>query len=257
MKSTHRMIIPLVLVYLGATGAQAADRGLRERSFVRGLELFDSAKSADDYRESASVLESTLEGGFRNGAIYYNLGNAYFRAGDYGRAILNYRKARPYRPRDPYLAANLQQALAVAPGRLTEAPKHWWTHVLFWTEWLALPLKIQSTFIGLIAAAITTAVAVLFRWRRLQLLTGGLLVISIALGIDAALCYVEAMDTNRAVITGETIARKGTGNSYEPAFDQPLKDGAEFTVLTETPGWTFGHFESIGDGWVRNEFVAR
>ena len=32
-------------------------------------------------------LESLLADGFRNGAVYYNLGNAYFRAGEYGRAI--------------------------------------------------------------------------------------------------------------------------------------------------------------------------
>ena len=54
--------------------------------------------------------------------MYYNLGNAYFRAGEYGRAIAAYRKAKPYRPRDPYLEANLRQALSVAPGRLPEPP---------------------------------------------------------------------------------------------------------------------------------------
>ena len=93
----------------------AAEAGQRERSFVRALELFDTAKSAADYRESADLLESIVADGYRNGAVYYNLGNAYFRAGEYGRAILNYRKAKPYRPRDPYLSANLAQALAVAP----------------------------------------------------------------------------------------------------------------------------------------------
>ena len=59
------------------------------------------------------------------------------------------------------------------------------------------------------------------------------------------------------MITGETVARKGIGKDYEAAFDSPLKDGAEFMVLEEINGWTFGHFNGIGDGWVRNEFVAR
>jgi len=59
------------------------------------------------------------------------------------------------------------------------------------------------------------------------------------------------------VVTGETIARKGIGKNYEPAFDQPLKDGAEFTILSENGDWIFGHFEGIGDGWQRSESVAR
>jgi hypothetical protein len=246
----------LLSLLMTVTPVSAAEPGLRERSFAHALELFDSAKTADEYRESAKVLESTLADGFRSGAVYYNLGNAYFRAGEYGRAILNYRKAKPYRPRDPYLAANLQQALAVAPGRLTEPARPWWTHVLFWTEWLSYPIKVQTSFGGLILAAAMTALAVLLRRPRLYMLTAALLLVSAAIGLDAALCYADAMNSHRAVITGETVARKGADNSYEPAFDQPLRDGAEFTILDERPDWTFGQFESIGVGWVRNEFIA-
>ncbi len=250
---------PICLLLLGSLLANlfASDSGVRERSFVRALELFDSAQSPDDYRESAKVLESILADGYRSGAVYYNLGNAYYRAGEYGRAILNYRKAKLFRPRDPYLAANLAQALISAPGHLTESPAPWWTHVLFWTEWLSYPTKVKVVFVELALVAISIASAVLLRRPRLNFVTGGLLIISLAMGIDVALGYADFMGSRRAVITGETIARKGIGTSYEAAFDQPLRDGAEFQVLSEASDWTFGHFENIGDGWIRNEFVAR
>ena len=117
----------------------AVDAGSRQRAFVQAIELFDAAKTPEQYRESARVLESILADGFQNGAVYYNLGNAYYRAGDYGRAILNYRKAKPYRPRDPYLKANLEQALKAAPGHLAQPPVYWWSHVLFWTDWFSFP----------------------------------------------------------------------------------------------------------------------
>src|SRR3954451_23695270 len=86
--------------------AFAAEPGARQRTFVRALEVFDAAKTPREYRESAALLESLLADGFRSGAVYYNLGNAYYRGGEYGRAIAAYRKAKPYRPRDPYLEAN-------------------------------------------------------------------------------------------------------------------------------------------------------
>src|SRR6516162_4620208 len=125
------------LSILFGADAHAADAGSRQRTFIRALELFDAAKTPQEYRESAAPLESLLAGGVRSGAVYYNLGNAYYRAGEYGRAIAAYRKAKPYRPRDPYLEANLRQALTVAPGRLPELPSPWWSHVLFWSGWLS------------------------------------------------------------------------------------------------------------------------
>ena len=133
------VIVLIALLVVTPKLALAGETGTRQRTFIRALEVFDSAKTPVDYREAAALLESLLADGFRNGAVYYNLGNAYFRAGEYGRAIAAYRKAKAYRARDPYLDANLQQALSVAPGRLPEPPVPWWKHVLFWDGWLSFP----------------------------------------------------------------------------------------------------------------------
>jgi len=46
--------------------------------------------------------------------LHYNLGNAYFKTGDYGLAILHYRKARILDPRNPEFKANLQFAIDAA-----------------------------------------------------------------------------------------------------------------------------------------------
>lgn len=237
--------------------ARAAEPGTRERTFLRALEAFDSAKSPADYREAASLLDSLLSDGFRNGAVYYNLGNAWFRAGEYGRAIAAYRKAKPFRPRDPYLEANLRQALSVAPGRLPEAPAPWWTHVLFWSGWLSYPEKFYAACATFLAAALAAAAAVAFRRPRAYWFSGILTVAAILLGIDAGLAYDEVTWSRQAVVTGETVARKGIGQNYEPAFDQPLKDGAEFTILSESGDWVFGRFAGIGDGWLRRENIVQ
>ena len=108
------MVLAIFLLPPHVVEAQTVDA---RKELLRFNELFDNAKSADDFRAAATTLESLVEEGFRNGAVYYNLGNAYYRAGEFGRAILNYRKAKPYRPQDPLLEANLQQAIAAAPGK--------------------------------------------------------------------------------------------------------------------------------------------
>ena len=229
----------------------------RQRDFLRSIELFDAAKSPEDFRESAQLLELIVADGFCSGVVFYNLGNAYFRAGDFGRAILNYRKAKPYRPSDPLLEANLQQALVSAPGKLPDLPRPWWDHVLFWTESIDYPTRVAIALSFLVLAPLIALSAYLFHRRKLLWLSGAFTGVAMLFVIDAVLNSPENARTNRAVITGETVARKGIGKDYEAAFDSPLKDGAEFIVLQETIGWTFGHFSGIGDGWVRNEFVAK
>ena len=83
-----------------------------------------------------------------------------------------------------------------------------------------------------------------------------LALIAMVLTVDAGLAYADNAWSRHGVVTHETIARKGIGKDYEPAFDQPLKDGAEFTILSESGDWIFGHFEGIGDGWLRREHVV-
>jgi tetratricopeptide (TPR) repeat protein len=254
MSGTGLVLMALSFVLPGA--ASAAEPVGRERTFLRALEVFDAAKSPADYRASAALLESLCAGGFRSGAVYYNLGNAYYRAGEYGRAIAAYRKSRPYRPRDPYLEANLRQALSLAPGRLPEPPAPWWRHVLFWSGWLSFPEKAYGAFAAIVLAALAACTALLLRRGSLYWLSAGLLVAGALLSLDTALAYADMAGARHGVVTTETIARKGIGKDYEPAFDQPLKDGAEFTVLSENGDWIFAHFEGIGDGWLRREHTV-
>ena len=254
----HR-IVPLLiaLVLIVPAAALAAEPGSRQRTFIRALEVFDAAKTPADYRESAALLESLLADGFRNGAVYYNLGNAYFRAGEFGRSIAAYRKAMTYRPRDPYLEANLRQALSVAPGPIARATSSVVAARLVLGRVVVVSRKGVCIVRGLRAggrrgmrcpASCAGRASTGSVWRSSSL--------AVVMTVDAGLAYADIAWSRHGVVTHETIARKGIGKDYEPAFDQPLKDGAEFTVLSENGDWIFGHFEGIGDGWLRREHVV-
>ena len=97
---------------------------------------------------------------------------------------------------------------------------------------------------------------VILRWPRAHWISVTLVILATALSLEGMLAYGDVARARHGVVTHETIARKGIGKDYEPAFDQPLKDGAEFTILSENGDWIFGHFEGIGDGWLRREHTA-
>ena len=101
--------------------------------FSQGKELFrqaneaaanDPAEARELYHKAALRFERiTREGGIQNGKLHYNIGNAYFRMNDFGRAILSYRRAEQYIPNDPNLQQNLDYARKRRTDRIEEQQK--------------------------------------------------------------------------------------------------------------------------------------
>src|SRR5207253_6786447 len=95
------------------------------------------------WAEAAAEYERVLAAGWESGSLYFNLGNAWFRAGDIGRAVLDYERARRLLPRDPDLHANLSYARELAGASGTETL---WQRLVF-------PLAGRATSDELVGAA--------------------------------------------------------------------------------------------------------
>src|ERR1041384_2771105 len=87
------------------------------------------AKANQDYaqrhfKEAIAGYEALIRAGQCNANLFYDLGNAYFRTRDFGRAILNYERALALDRHHPEAKANLQiardeaRALELQPSRL-------------------------------------------------------------------------------------------------------------------------------------------
>jgi tetratricopeptide (TPR) repeat protein len=76
------------------------------------------------FKEAIAGYEALVHGGQWNANLFYDLGNAYFRTRDFGRAILNYERALALDQHHPEATANLQiardesRALELQPTRL-------------------------------------------------------------------------------------------------------------------------------------------
>ena len=68
------------------------------------------AYEAADHARAVELYRRLLERGFGGAALQYNLGNAYLRTGELGRAIASYRRSLAAAPRDQDTAANLSFA---------------------------------------------------------------------------------------------------------------------------------------------------
>lgn len=87
--------------------------------------LFTEASGHYDagrFREASRLYDSLLRAGFRQSQVYFNLGNAQFRAGSLGEAIWAYRSAQNLAPRDVDIEANLTVARLACKDKIEAAP---------------------------------------------------------------------------------------------------------------------------------------
>lgn len=211
-------------------------------SFSEANKFYEQGRFA----EAASAYEKILQSGLDSEAVYFNLGNAFLKAGKTGRAIVAYRTAEKISPRDPDLRANLQFARDQAAGGLSNATMHWtnWTTRLTLNEWTTLAAFTTSGWFLLLT---------LRQWRpkwnksfvRILLLLG-------AFAGTSVVCLVSAIRAVRAqssvVIVPEAVVRRGPFEESQSAFS--LRDGAEVTVLDLKTDWVQILDGSQRTGWL-------
>lgn len=89
-------------------------------------ERFSVAAQAYDesrYEEALQIYQQLLNDGVRAPALHYNLGNTYYRVGEWGAAILHLQKAHLLAPRDPDIRHNLDFVLQEADA--LQVPVAW------------------------------------------------------------------------------------------------------------------------------------
>ena len=102
------------VILLVAVGTARADTP--EEIFERGNRAYDAGR----YDEAAEAYRTVLRYQIEDPRVEFNLGNAEFRLGNLGRAILHYERARRIDPTDPDIRANLEFARSLRLDRVPE-----------------------------------------------------------------------------------------------------------------------------------------
>ena len=211
------------------------------------------------FEPAIAGYEAIIAAGVRNSDIYYNLGNAYFKQGDLGRAILNYRRAQRLAPSDADIAANLAVARAQTIDRLEVPPEGVLVDVFEIAEgWLTLN---QAAILALVLWFLSCIYAggAIF-WPRLRHFLGGVLVIQaiflvIGLASMANRIYKEQQFPAAVIVAQEVDVTSGPGDSKQYLVEFNLHAGAEVSLLEHRPGWRRVTLPGDLQGWVPREAV--
>ncbi len=244
-----RVSFAALLALCCALPAVAADRAGLATQLAEAENLFRRANESvsskpdearDLYGKAALRFESIVrEGGVENGGLYYDIGNAYFRMGDIGRAILNYRRAERYLPNDPNLHQNLEFARSKRADKIEEQQKTMVLKTLFFWHY-----DFSSRTRGVIFAVcfvLMWAFALVRLYVKRSFAAWGIGVSAAVMLLFLGSLLVEAAGERKerpgVVISAELVARKGDSEAYEPSFKEPLHAGTEFRVIEDRGKW--------------------
>jgi tetratricopeptide (TPR) repeat protein len=197
----------------------------------------DPATARGHYLKAALRYERLIrEGDFPNGRLYFNWANSLLGAGDYGRAILNYRRALLFLPGDPLIEHNLTLARRQRSANLGVSSAADRPSSLSWTA----TAKYQAVaFVAVWALAWGLLSFRLFRPDRVQRST---LAASFgAAGVLVLLTVASASQFGQqhGVLTAkQSIPRQGDGVGYQPALAAQLQAGAEFLIVESAVDWS-------------------
>jgi hypothetical protein len=220
--------------------------------FKSANQLYDAGK----FTEAAAVYEKIEP---KTAHVYFNLGNAHFREGKLGRAVLDYERARRLAPRDPDILANLKFAERRLEVDDVNAPPHAWQKFLrsiiesrSSTEWGVYELA--ALWLTALAAG---ACIYIPRLRTGLLAIAAVAFVGFAVSVFALGHEVLSDGTAPAavVVIAETDAR------FAPLPDSTthfkLTEGTRVVIREDRGQWLFVERADGQQGWVKSDAVER
>ena len=122
-----KLIILFLVILFVFTGQGRCSESDARQLFYQGNIYYSKEK----FKQATIDYEKALESGFESGPLYYNLGNAYFKQGSLGKAILNYLRGQRLMPRDADLNANLNYARSLIKGGAAPSRAKWFRRIFF------------------------------------------------------------------------------------------------------------------------------
>ncbi|HTS18661.1 MAG TPA: tetratricopeptide repeat protein [Verrucomicrobiae bacterium] len=237
------------IIWLLAVGAAFA---ASDDEFKSANQLYDAGKFTEAAAAYARIEPKTAH-------VYYNLGNAHFREGKLGLAILDYERARRLAPRDPDILANLKFAEQRADVDDVNAPPRAWQRYLHSiitsrtsTEWAVYELS-----------ALWLTILAMGMWLYIPRLRTGLLVIVVVGSVGFA---ASVFALGREVIAGGSapsavIVAKETDARFAPVADATVHfkvvEGTRVIVREDRGQWLLVERADGEQGWVRSDTLER
>ena len=221
------------------------------------IEQASNAYQVGDFSSAIQIYEDLLAGGFQNGELFYNLGNAYYAQENIGEALLNYRRAQLFLPRDLDISIQIARIRA---QRLDAQPDETdiFNSLIGSTETLVTLNELGWLVIGVWWGwgLICILYRVVERWRFMMRYVLGLTTLLLLAGflLFGSRFAGEILRPSAVLIVEEVDVRTGPGESYFVPFQ--IFEAIEMRVIEVREQWVRFQLPDGRQGWIPQDRIG-
>jgi tetratricopeptide (TPR) repeat protein len=219
--------------------------------FNQGCDLYEQG----EFGAAADHFEALIAKGVMSADVYYNLGNAYYKQGQIGKAVASYRRAQVLAPRDEDINENLGLMRSITGFRDTTVSYDLGGFIGFPLR-LVSPKELQTLFYVSYYLAVFAFLSVLFVKGRLRRRGAQILIVLVV--VTAGASGLARFGSSRiesgseaVVAADQTEFMSGPGNAFDELIRLP--DGIEVKVRARSGLWVEVELRTGEIGWVREQ----
>jgi tetratricopeptide (TPR) repeat protein len=218
--------------------------------FKKGNEQYAKAQ----YKEAITSYQKLVDGGYQSTAVYFNLGNAYYKTDDIAPALLYYEKAHKLSPGDEDIRVNIQLANLKTSDKLEETPEFfitkWWHAFILGASLSTLAVMSVLFFLAgslvFILYRFTNSVSI----KKISFYTAILLLFFGLATIFVAARQADYFESHRqAIVFSSSVTIKSApSNTSKNLF--VLHDGTKVEILQHSNDWVKIRLSNGNEGWI-------
>jgi len=216
---------------------------------ILAMEEFHSANEyyrKEQYEQAAQKYLKIIQKGYQDPSLFYNLGNAYFKAGELGRAILFYQKAKQFLPRDIAESLTIDKIEVEKPGFFSTL----WGKITSFLTINELTILITGIYFLLI---LSSFLAIIKKWGPFRKIMIQLIILFSTLfiltgGILSQRIYQIKIAHYGVVISKIVAVKSGPEENLATLFS--LHEGTTFLIQQKRGGWLQIILKTGWSGWL-------
>jgi len=241
----------IIFLFLGYVGSVKADHNQY---------LFDQANKHFQQNEYQQAIETYLEiisNGYESWQLYYNLGNAYYKVKQVGRAIVNYERALKLNPKNEDILFNLDIANLSVVDKIVTPPQ--FIIIKFLSDLKSL-WDIQTlTFLAIgvyLLITLLVIVKIFIRNSRFQRLINMILIAVMTLFLIVSIIFIIRIHENNtfqyAIVLEQKVDVLSSPDSEATELFS-LHEGVKLKVEEFRDDWAKIRLADRKVGWVKRD----
>ena len=225
------------------------------------LKEAEEAYAKEDYTQAIELYESILKSYGESAMVYYNLGNAYYKAGKVAPAILNYERALLLNPGDSDTRFNLQVARQKTVDKIEPIGE------FFLTRWIGTVEDVYSAdgwakwgvafFVLFIGCLVLFFFSKWIRLKKIGFFAGiCFLLISLVANLFADSQQDKLLHRADAIVFASTVTVKSSPDASGTDLFI-LHEGTKVTIKSTLGEWSEIQLEDGNVGWMPSKEIQQ